>query len=714
MSAARYFRLDSADQSLVLACEEAMLPRLLCWGPRLPDGCDLAMLAAGLESPLPHGALDVAERVSWLPEAGRGFTDAPGLQLRRGERLLHTQFVLIEAAQNAGGWRFVCRDEGAALELELSIELDAASGVFTAGCDLGNCGGDALTVDALASLVLPVPAQLDERLALHGRWSDEFHIDRVALGSAAWLQESRVGRTSHHAFPGLMLMQRACTDSLGEAWALHLAWSGNHRLLLQRCRLGGVQLQVGELLLPGEVVLAPGERHRTPRVHLARSDRGLRALSARLHRFVRERVLPKVLSPRPVQFNSWEATYFEHDEVRMRALADAAADVGAERFIVDDGWFVGRRNDRAGLGDWTPCPERYPQGLAPLAAHCRGLGLSFGLWVEPEGVNADSALYRAHPEWVLGVAGLVQPLGRHQYVLNLGLPAVREHLFSALSALLKSTPIEFLKWDMNRDLTHAAGPDGRAAVRAHVLGVYELIDRLRAAFPALEIESCASGGGRADWGMLSRSDRIWVSDCNDPLERQRIQRGFLLFFPPEVMGVHVGDARSHTTGRFSDIAFRGLTALFGHFGIEADLLKMPATDRAALRRLVLLYKAERAWLHRAAVAPIDHPDPAVNAVLARADDGSRALLSVAMLARARDAIPAALRVSGLLPDAIYELQMAPECLPSADAGKARSAFHAGRAIQLPGSALAASGIALPLMPPASGLLIRIERIAAAL
>ncbi|HQN52708.1 MAG TPA: alpha-galactosidase, partial [Phenylobacterium sp.] len=350
--------------------------------------------------------------------------------------------------------------------------------------------------------------------------------------------------------PYMLVGEAGFSQATGEVTGAHLAWSGDARMLAERLRDGRIQLQGGELFLPGEVSLAPGETYDTPILYAARSGAGLNGLSDRFHPFVREVILGGRLKakPRPVHFNTWEAVYFRHDLTELKALADLAAEVGAERFILDDGWFKGRNDDTTSLGDWIPDAAKYPNGLTPLIDRVRGLGLEFGLWVEPEMANLDSDLVRAHPDWLLHVDDRAQPVGRGQYVLDLTRPEVADHLFARLDALLAQHEIGYLKWDMNRDLTHAASR-GRPASRRQTLAVYALIDRLRAAHPDVEIESCASGGGRADFEILKRTDRIWTSDCNDPVERQTIQQGFSIFFPPEVMGAHVGPAASHTTAR---------------------------------------------------------------------------------------------------------------------------------------------------------------------
>lgn len=702
-----YFRLDGGESTLVLMSTAQSMPRLLYWSNALDNSQNLDMLALACERCLPHGGLDVAEQVSWLPEAGRGFTDCPGLELRRGQCRLDTQFLMTQALRTPTGWQFELADAACQALLTLRLDVDAETGVFSAQVSLLNDGADALQVDSLISMALPVPAHFQTRMSLTGRWAHEFQpvLEPIAGTGGAWLQESRVGRTSHHAYPGLALMSHS---GGGECWGAQLAWSGNHRLLLQPQRLGGVQLQLGELLLGGEVQLAPTERHVSPAVHFVRSAVGSNDLSQRWHRFIRSQLQRRSKPVRPVQFSTWEATYFDHDAQKMSKLVHLAAELGVERFVLDDGWFAGRHDDHSGLGDWQPCPLRYPDGLAPLANHCQSLGMQFGLWVEPESVNRASHLFKAHPEWVLGGATQWQPLGRHQYLLNLGLAQVRAHLFEQLDGLLRSAPISFLKWDMNRDVTHAGGADGRAGVRAHVMGVYQLIDSLRAAHPNLEIESCASGGARADLGMVSRCERIWVSDSNDPLVRQRSQRGYFQFLPPEMMGVHVGDTQSHATQRASSMALRTLNALFGHFGVEADLTQMSAEDKSFLRAAIAVYKAERDWLHQGAITCIDHPDPALSAVMALAQNRQRALVSVVALDVARDAIAAALRLPDLPGTAIYRVSLHPLWQPKSFYAKQVSTFHLGEPIELAAQILRSTGISLPPLLCGQGILIQLD------
>jgi len=332
------------------------------------------------------------------------------------------------------------------------------------------------------------------------------------------------------------------------------------------------------------------------------SDAGLDGVSARIHDFLR-RTTARRSAERKVLVDTWEAVYFDHDPDTLTDLARAAADVGVERFVLDDGWFRGRRDDRRGLGDWTVDADVWPDGLAPLIERVHGLGLDFGLWVEPEMVNVDSDLVRTHPDWVLRAHTALPAEWRNQQVLDLSVPGAFAHVRDALLALLADHDIAYLKWDHNRDLVDVPGS------RAQTLAFYALVDELRAAHPALEIESCASGGGRIDLGVLARTDRVWPSDTIDAVERQRIQRWTMLVVPPEMTGAHLGGPVAHTTGRSHRLEFRAATALLGHFGIEWDLRTLSDDERAQVRAWVALHQRLRPVVAVGRLVRSDHPDP---------------------------------------------------------------------------------------------------------
>ena len=590
------------------------------------------------------------------------------------------------------------------LELEL-----APSGLLRARAALTNTDGPDATepyrLDALR-LVLPVPAQATELLDFTGRHTLERVPQRQPFTAGLHSREVRTGRTGLDAVHLLCAGQAGFGWRSGEVWAVHLGWSGNQVHHAERLHTGAAVLGGGELLLSGELTLLPGQTYVSPWLH-ASYGTGLDEVAGRFHRFLRARPShPR--RPRPVTLNTWEAVYFDHATDRLQALADLAAELGIERFVLDDGWFGSRRDDTAGLGDWHVSPEVWPDGLHPLVDHVRALGMEFGLWVEPEMVNLDSDLARAHAEWLFSAGGRIGDPSRNQHVLDLAHPGAYSHVHSGLQALLDEYDIAYLKWDHNRllvDAGHSAG--GEPGVHAHMLAVYRLLDQLRADNPGLEIESCASGGGRVDLGILARTDRVWASDTNDALARQDIQRYTSLLLPPELVGTHVGPPRSHTTGRTHDLSFRAGTALWGHMGVEWDIAAATDTERKELADWIALHKELRSLLHSGTVVNGDHADPAVHVRGVVAQDRRDALFALVAVARSTTWPPGPARLPGLDPDLHYQVQLQ---APGDDTGGGWPGPPAwcadGGFVVLSGRTLAVTGVQVPPLQPEHLLLVR--------
>ena len=551
--------------------------------------------------PTPSFSLDETLAFSVFPTFGLGWFGQSGLLAHRNGQDFAQGFGTADVEWTTPGraLSLTLADPVAKLTITLSIALEPGRDVLTISTRLTNMGDAPLDVQWLAAAALPLPDDAAQVQSFSGRHNSEFVAQEDALGRGIWRKENRHGLTSHDNFPGAVVTLPGTTDHAGTAFGAQLAWSGCSAQQIEWLDDGRYQWQLGQWLAPGEVRLHPGERLQSPEVLATCSPDGLNGVASNFHAAIRARVNwpGGAMRPRPVLLNTWEGYYFYHDEARLKELATAAAGLGIERFVLDDGWFKGRNNDRSSLGDWHVDATKYPQGLSPLAEHVTGLGMEFGLWIEPEMVNPDSDLFRAHPDWALQIAGRPLATARNQLVLDLSRPEVGDYLFETISAVLKGLPVAYLKWDHNRDLSAAGGADGRARYGAQVDAAYALFARFRAAFPDVEIESCAGGGGRIDAGIARHVHRFWTSDCIDAMSRTRMQRGFQQFMPPELMGSHVGAAPCHSTGRSHSIAFQAAVACQGHLGVELDLLKLDDSARRELAGWIAFYKQWRHLLH---------------------------------------------------------------------------------------------------------------------
>jgi alpha-galactosidase len=704
--------LRAAGVALLIDARGTELPRVLHWGadPGPLDVGSCRRLADDLEPAVPHSRLDDPWPFTLLPGQAEGWSGTPGLSGHRGgaHRFPHWHAQSVELTHEPDGAAvLICRaaDSDAGLELVTLLRLEAG-GLVRIRHELTDTEPGGYAVDGLIA-GLPVPAAAGELLDLTGRWCRERSPQRRPFQHGTSARLSRRGRTGHDA-TGLLV---AGTDGFGfrhgEVWAVHTAWSGNHLHAAERlpegAGAGGAgALFGGELLLPGEVRLPSGGGYTTPWVCFSYSAQGLDGASARIHRWLRSRPgHPR--RPRPLTLNSWEAVYFDHDEQRLSHLARTAAAVGVERFVLDDGWFLGRRDDSAGLGDWYVDEAVWPRGLRPLADLVHELGMEFGMWVEPEMVNPDSRLAREHPDWILGAradGGLPRPW-RRQQVLDVANPDVFAYLAGRLDALVDEVGVSYFKWDHNRDLHEAD------TVHEQTLALYRLLDELRARHPGLEIESCASGGARIDLGILEHTDRVWGSDTNDPVERQAIQRWIGLLLPPELIGAHVGPMVAHTTGRATELDLRCLTALFAHPGIEWDLDTCSPQELARLTAWTALYRQLRGLLHGGDVVRADHPDPGAWLHGVVAADRQEAAYAFVRLTTSADDGPGRLRLPGLAPAQTYEVVRREELGPAPDAGSP-GWWRRGRAVA-PGSVLEAIGLPAPTLNPAQAVLLHVRR-----
>ncbi|THD85723.1 alpha-galactosidase [Aliigemmobacter aestuarii] len=674
------WRADAGGQTMVLASEGG-IPSVVYWGPRLPEAEDLAQIAAASLNDLTGGMIDRLPALSLCPESGRAFQGQPGLVLSAADGSpLHPAFTLTHAEEAGHAISFISTAPG----LRLIHRIEAAGDVFLLMARLESEAP--VRVAWLAAPVLPAPQSADEMIDLSGRWIGEFRLNRVSWTPGIRLREARTGRSGHEHPPYAIFPERGCLNTRGTAHALHYAWSGGHRMVAEELPDGRRQIQFGHA---AGAETRPGTRFETAPLIAAFSDAGLNGIGTAFQRDILDRVIgwPDPTRPRPVHYNCWEAIYFDHNLANLAAIADRAAEIGAERFVLDDGWFGRRDDDTSSLGDWVVDRRKWPDGLHPLITHVHRLGMTFGLWFEPEMVNPDSDLMRAHPDWMLGPAD--QVTGRNQMVLDMANSAVRDHLFAATSAILTEYPIDYIKWDHNRLLP--------VVDAAQTRGTYDLLDRLRAAHPAVEIESCASGGGRIDAGILARTHRVWLSDSNDALERLRMQHDAALFLPAAVTGSHVGPRKSHTSGRVLPMSFRARVAAQRHMGFEMDLRELTEDEAATLHAVTAWWKDNRAWLMTADILRLDSDDPAVIAEMQLARDGARFVVTAGQAEAGAQILPRPLRLTGLEPDARYRVELSnPADAPPQSRGP--NALKSAM-LTLTGRALMAQGLLLPVAWP---------------
>ena len=671
---------------------------------------------AGLEAAT-AGRLDgprvvstAAEGAPLLPEHSRGWFTRPAL---RGHRLSRqpetpaagrdwsTAFRTDRVDADGDTLVIEATDPVAGLTLRTTVER-VAGGALRASHELTNIGDDPYVVDGL-EVLFPLPDHLTEVLDFTGRHLVERVPQRHTLTDGLWLRESRRGKTGVDAATMVVAGTPGFGTTHGEVVAVHVGWSGNSVLRVERDNATTPTIGGGELLLPGEVVLAKGEQYRTPWVWVVASHAGLDDVAATFHRWLRSQ--PAHPATQPVTLNVWEAVYFDHDLPRLKRLADLAARVGAERYVLDDGWFRHRRHDRAGLGDWWVDETVWPDGLGPLIDHVHGLGLQFGLWFEPEMINPDSDLYRAHPDWILSTGDRIPQLQRHQLVLDLTRPEVRDYLVERLSAILGAHAIDAVKWDHNRDLLDAGSGtrEGAAAVHGQTAAYYELLDELRRRHPNVEWESCAGGGGRVDLGVLSRVQRVWTSDMTDALARQQIQRWTSQLVAPEYLGAHVSATVSHQTGRVMTVDFRAATAMWGAMGIEWDLTSASEEELDRLGAWLSLFKRFRPLLHSGRMVRPECADPSAQLTGVVAADRREALVAVAQLGVPVHNRGLVVPVPGLDPARRYRLERIEPEGPAGQAGSGRAAGDTGDAgfvaeplgeAPVPGAVLGSVGIRL--------------------
>jgi alpha-galactosidase len=601
-SAEKIFRLDGGNTTYVFGVNPHGELQQLYWGGRLAMGDKFPQAEPKPEWASFDGSYNTTpqEYAGW----GQGLYVEPALKISfaDGNRDLVLHYVSHTARENGLDVELRDVDPKHPVKVVLHYQMDPVSGILARSATIRNEGAEPFTIEQAAAAGFALPAGDYMLNYLTGRWAGEWTLNQEKVQGGARVIESRRGSTGHQANPWFALTAEPSQEESGEVWFGELAWSGSWRIVVERDPLDQVRVTGGFNPFDFGYVLNPGLSLETPVLYGGYSADGLGGASRLLHRYQLEHILPrtaktaneKLPKVRPVVYNSWEATEMNVSETGQMALAEKAAALGIDRFVMDDGWFGQRKTDHAGLGDWYVNPEKFPHGLKPLIDKVHALGMDFGLWVEPEMVNPDSDLYRKHPEWVLNFPGRPRTEQRNQLVLNLARPDVRAYVFGFLDKLLTENQIAFLKWDYNRNWSEPGWDQLPAAEQKKVYveftrNLYGILAELRQKHPDVEIESCSGGGGRVDLGILRYTDEVWTSDNTDAFDRLSQQDGFSYAYTPQVMMAWVTAKQNWVNHRATSLGYRMLSSMQGSLGIGDDIGKWTPEETATAKRLIAAY-----------------------------------------------------------------------------------------------------------------------------
>jgi alpha-galactosidase len=598
---AKVFRLDGGNVTYAFGVNSRGELQQLYWGGRLAatdriPGAVPKREAASFDSSY---TTTPQEYAGW----GAGLFVEPALKVTfaDGNRDLVLHYDHHENATD--GFNIVLKDIKRQVFVTLHYAIDPGSGILSRSATIENKEQEPITIEQAAAAAWSVPAGHYTLDYLTGRWGGEWTLNQETLRPGERVMESRRGTTGHQANPWFAIQAGDAPDeNAGEVWFGALAWSGSWRITVEQDQLDAIRVTGGFNPFDFGYVLKPGEKLETPVFYGGYSAHGLGGASRLLHHYEIAHVLPRRLGdgedaaprPRPVIYNSWEATEMNVSEEGQIALAEKAAALGVDRFVMDDGWFGQRKTDHAGLGDWYVNPQKFPHGLKPLIDKVHALKMDFGLWVEPEMVNPDSDLYRAHPDWVLNFPGRPRSEARNQLVLNLARQDVRDYVLGFLDKLLNENDIAFLKWDYNRNWSEPGWDqlppaEQKKVYVAFIQNLYWVLGELKKRHPKVEIESCSGGGGRVDLGILQYTDEVWPSDNTDPFDRLTQQDGFTYAYTPQVMMAWVTDSPHWGNKRSTSLQYRMLSSMQGSLGIGANITKFSDQEMATAKRLIAAY-----------------------------------------------------------------------------------------------------------------------------
>ncbi|GIP49278.1 alpha-galactosidase [Paenibacillus sp. J53TS2] len=633
---------------------------------------------------LPEGPLFLLDRLPQeYPQYGTGDFRSPAYQVRLGDgsritELVYSAYRILKGKPQLEGLPAVyceTENEGETLELELrdaysglivtlSYSVFEDSAAIARSVRIDNQGEQPLQLLRALSASIDMPRSDLDAVYLAGTWNREAHVQRRPLGPGGTTIESRRGASGHLLNPFLALAAPDADEDHGDVFGFSFVYSGNFFISAEVEPFRTTRVGIGINPFDFSWQLAPGEAFQTPEAVMVYSGAGFGEMSRTYHRLYRTRLCRGVHRDRvrPILVNNWEATYFSFTEEKIEEIAKAGAELGIELFVLDDGWFGRREDDHSSLGDWTPNPSKLPGGLTNLAKRVNDLGVQFGLWFEPEMISPDSDLYRSHPDWCLHVEGRRRTEFRWQLILDYSRQDVRDYIYDKLSEIFSTVPISYVKWDMNRNMTEigsaTAGPEQQAEIaHRYMLGLYELLERLTTRFPNILFESCASGGGRFDPGMLYYMPQTWTSDDTDAVERLKIQYGTSFVYPVSAMGAHVSAVPNHQVGRVTSLQMRGDVAMSGNFGYEMDLTRFSDEEKDLAKAQIKRYKEIRSLVQQGDMYRLVSPFAGHEAAwMFVSEDRSEALAYYFKVLAEPNAPQRKLRLKGLDPDKLYKVE----------------------------------------------------------
>jgi alpha-galactosidase len=661
----RVWTLTAGEATYSFGVNETGELQSLYWGARISDQRDIPT-AASLEG---WASFDLpsTRTPQEYPGWGAALYVEPAVKVKfpDGNRSLALHYVSHSIRGN--DLEVVLQDIKAPIFVHLFYRVYPGQGVMARWSKIENRGTTPITIDQAASAALSLPVGDDYRLSwLTGRWAGEWQLHSAPIETGTNVIESRRGSTSHQANPWFSIARPSeTTEESGPVWFGELGWSGSWRLTVEKTSFHQVRVTGGFNSFDFSYPLAPGQSLETPPFYAGFTGKGEGEASRILHRFQQAVILPGGPHPkvRPVLYNSWEATEFNVNQSGQESLADKAAQLGAERFVMDDGWFGQRSDDHRGLGDWYVNPQKFPNGLKHLIDHVHGLGMDFGIWVEPEMVNPDSDLYRQHPDWAMNFPDRPRTEGRNQLMLNLARPDVKEYIFGFLDKLVSENDVAFLKWDYNRNWSEPGWDQvpleqQQTIYVTYVRNLYEILDRLRAKHPKLEIESCSGGGGRVDLGIMQRTEQVWTSDNTDALDRLTLQDGFTHAYTPGVMMAWVTDVPNFLDKRTIPTRFRFLVAMNGSLGIGVNLNKWSADEMKEGTKFVAYYKQIRETVQHGSLYRLLPPENSeTSATEYVSADGKQAVVFAFLHSEKFGSPFPVLRLRGLSPTARYRIKV---------------------------------------------------------